>query len=480
MSLLQKFDLANYKNQMKKAMLLTIAFSTFSIQHTASAEENNDITTIYHVYKDGTLLGSITENDKQKLYQQLSQKIDQTKKTFPKYQLEIDPDVTFIPEQVFHVPEELPQIVDNLANTIQVETNVQALQIDGKETVYLPTEAEMNQLLRKFTLQFVTESELAQYEKEKTQNTNALTAVGTKIKNIELLNEVKIVNSAVLPDKIFTESEALNYLNKGTTELKSYTVQSGDVLSSIAKAYQVSTEELLVINPSLNEDTVLKTGQRIQVKTSKPALQMRVVKEVFKEQDIPFEKRVVESNSLEKGKTKIQQAGQNGVKQLHYEVTQTNGKQTSQNIFSNAVTKEPTEEISIRGTKETSIGSGQLTWPTVGGYVTSEVGTRWGKMHKGIDIAGPSNRAIKAADNGVVVSAGYNNGGYGNKVVIDHGNGMRTIYAHLNSISVKAGQIVSAGSQIGIMGSTGNSTGVHLHFELYVNGQLTNPMSYFN
>jgi murein DD-endopeptidase MepM/ murein hydrolase activator NlpD len=99
-------------------------------------------------------------------------------------------------------------------------------------------------------------------------------------------------------------------------------------------------------------------------------------------------------------------------------------------------------------------------------------------MHKGIDIARPSDRSILAADNGTVVFAGED-GGYGNKVVIDHNNGMRTLYAHLSSIDVSVGQTVQKGSKIGIMGSTGNSTGIHLHFEVYQNNKLQNPLNYF-
>jgi murein DD-endopeptidase MepM/ murein hydrolase activator NlpD len=98
-------------------------------------------------------------------------------------------------------------------------------------------------------------------------------------------------------------------------------------------------------------------------------------------------------------------------------------------------------------------------------------------MHKGIDIARPSDRTIKAADNGVVVSAGWG-GGYGNKIVIDHRNGYRTLYGHMSSLKVKVGQTVSKGTAIGIMGATGDATGVHLHFEVYKNGSLVNPLSY--
>ena len=118
-----------------------------------------------------------------------------------------------------------------------------------------------------------------------------------------------------------------------------------------------------------------------------------------------------------------------------------------------------------------------MAWPTVGGYISSHQGYRWGRFHKGIDIARPSNRTIKAADNGTVTFAGWD-GAYGNKVVINHNNGMRTVYAHLASINVSVGQTVEKGRKIGVMGSTGNSTGVHLHFEVYKNGSLKNPLNY--
>src|SRR5699024_8881046 len=126
-----------------------------------------------------------------------------------------------------------------------------------------------------------------------------------------------------------------------------------------------------------------------------------------------------------------------------------------------------------------SRGSGDLSWPADGGYVSSHIGKRWGAMHKGIDIAGPSSRTITASDHGVVESSGWNNGGYGNKIVINHNNGMKTVYAHLASLNVQVGQLVEKGMKIGVMGSTGNSTGIHLHFEVYKNGKLQNPMDHF-
>jgi murein DD-endopeptidase MepM/ murein hydrolase activator NlpD len=102
---------------------------------------------------------------------------------------------------------------------------------------------------------------------------------------------------------------------------------------------------------------------------------------------------------------------------------------------------------------------------------------RWGSLHPGIDIGAGMGTPIKAAASGRVIVAAYS-GGYGNLVVIDHGNGLATAYAHQSRIAVSVGQEVSQGQVIGYVGSTGFSTGPHLHFEVRVNGSPADPMGY--
>lgn len=116
-----------------------------------------------------------------------------------------------------------------------------------------------------------------------------------------------------------------------------------------------------------------------------------------------------------------------------------------------------------------------FVWPT-SGVVTSGFGPRWGRMHEGIDIAAPTGTSVRAVAAGTVIYAGVM-GGYGNIVVIDHGNGLSTAYAHLSSIWAGGGG-VSQGQGIGAVGCTGSCTGPHLHFEVRVNGAAVNPMGY--
>lgn len=138
------------------------------------------------------------------------------------------------------------------------------------------------------------------------------------------------------------------------------------------------------------------------------------------------------------------------------------------------------ETAQITAPTYTSTGetASSLRWP-VGGAVTSPFGPRWGREHAGIDIDGVTGDPIFAAADGVVVSVEEGDGyGYGNLVVIDHGDGLSTRYAHLSAFSVLPGDEVTGGQVIGAMGCTGTCTGDHLHFEVRVNGIPVDPMAY--
>ena len=128
-----------------------------------------------------------------------------------------------------------------------------------------------------------------------------------------------------------------------------------------------------------------------------------------------------------------------------------------------------------------STGGGQpsasgLIWPC-DGVVVSGFGMRWGRMHEGIDISCAYGAATRAAAAGTVIYSGWL-GGYGNLVVVDHGDGLSTAYAHASTLLVGLGQQVAQGETVSLVGSTGNSSGPHLHFEVRVNGQAVDPLLY--
>lgn len=186
----------------------------------------------------------------------------------------------------------------------------------------------------------------------------------------------------------------------------------------------------------------------------------------------------------------VKTEGKNGEQKVLLRVTFTDGVQTDAVVTGTEITKEPVNEVIVKGSKDgeypagsSSAGTsvGQFMWPLPYTHtISSPYEWRWGRMHWGVDIAdsGVYGQPIVASDGGTVTFAGNDGGGYGNYVVIDHGNGYQTIYGHASELAVTTGQSVAQGDTIAYVGSTGNSTGPHLHFEIVENGEKINPLNY--
>jgi murein DD-endopeptidase MepM/ murein hydrolase activator NlpD len=148
------------------------------------------------------------------------------------------------------------------------------------------------------------------------------------------------------------------------------------------------------------------------------------------------------------------------------------------NLLRKRVTALAAEEaISVMKGKS-SRGDGQFEMPAAG-QLSSYFGERWGRLHAGIDIAAAVDTPVYSADNGRVIFTGQK-AGYGNCIIVDHGNGYETLYGHLNAFVASNGDIVEKGEEIAKTGNTGRSTGPHLHFEIRKDGEPVNPLSYIH
>lgn len=445
----------------------------------ASAAGTFKLTTVYHVYHNQQYIGTVS--DKEVVEKIVEEKAAEFKEATKDLNLEFGSDIDYIKEQVFHSTANDTKTVQDLESVIQLQAEASSIIIDGKPVVFLENKDRAEEVINKLKLTYVTQAQLDELEARKTAQSAQLPPLKeneTRILDVRASKNVSFDLEKVSPDNIMSVEEAVTFLQKGTLEEKKYVVQQGDVLGTIANNHGLTLNDFIALNPDLTEDSVVKVGQEVNVTVLKPYLEIIIDKEENKKEPIAFANEIVDDANMPKGETKIQQEGKNGERSVNYRVSTLNGAAISSEITSEVVLTQPVNHIVVKGTKVIpSRGTGNLAWPTVGGYISSKQGYRWGKNHKGIDIARPSDRTIKAADNGKVVSAGYD-GGYGNKIVIDHQNGLRTVYAHLASISVSVGQTVSQGSAIGIMGTTGDSTGIHLHFEVYKNGALQNPLNY--
>lgn len=473
---------AKVKPGMKHAIVaaLTVSALTFGSGKTMAAP-NLELTTFFHVYIQDEFIGTVA--DKEEVESFIQTKLTSMEETYKDIDLEVESEVSFIPEQAFdfnsHTP--IAEVTNQIESKIDIKAKAYALVINDKEVAFVKDEADAENVIQTLKLEQVKEEELTELEELQNTVNDSLPPLKenqTRLLDVKLSEEVSFKEEKVNPNEILAVKEVVTLFKKGTLEEKKYEVKSGDVLGGIANSHDLTLKQLLSLNPDLKEDSLLKPGMELIVTYQKPLAVVEVKKEVYKTEEVPFEKKVEEDSSMFKGDTKVKQKGSDGLNGVIYSVTEENGQVVHTETLNTTVLKEPVEEIIIKGTKVVpSRGTGNFTWPTNGGYVSSNMGYRWGKMHKGMDIARPSEGTIKTVDNGVVVSTGNAGDGYGNKVIIDHQNGYRTLYAHLASISVKPGQTVPQGAKLGVMGATGDSTGVHLHIEVYKNGKLVDPRS---
>lgn len=370
-------------------------------------------------------------------------------------------------------------VSDNIVESTNSDsTYACGVYIDGEFICALKTETDAMQVFNNI---------IDGYEKENPNDVVGFTQDVKFVQGIYANNEETIWDSQQLADT----------LTKSRYKERHYTVQAGDTLSNIAYANGLSVTELIALNPEHAKE--IHVGDDILVAGDVNYVNLKVVKTVVKNEEIPFKTVKTENSSIYKGTTKTTQKGVNGIDQVTYMVTYVDGVQTGIQEVNRTTIRNPVDQKISVGTKaivkqtskttgysytpSTYVASyGKLVWPAPGVYVVSSpFGPRWGSFHGGIDLSvGRAGSTIVAAASGTVTVASNGNSGYGTYVMINHNNGMETLYAHMiyGSICVSTGQYVSAGQPIGIMGSTGNSTGPHLHFEVRINGTKVNPAPY--
>ncbi len=309
-------------------------------------------------------------------------------------------------------------------------------------------------------------------------------AGGDKDAEVSFVKDVQTVKG-LFPTSSVVSSEEMSELLTGKVEEEvEYTVQAGDTATAIATRYNLSLAELNELNDDQAGD-YLTAGMTLKVSAARSLLDVQVTKEETYEEEIPYQTVTIKDDSQYTDYTSVKTAGQNGVQQVVDKVTYVNGVEVGRtNVSTQVVTPAVDREV-ITGTKErpklSGVGTGSMIWPVPSiHHITSYYEWRWGTMHNGLDISGGNSygKTIVAADSGTVSYVKYLNTGYGYHLLINHGNGISTMYAHASEILVQPGEKVEKGQPIALIGSTGNSTGAHCHFEVRVNGSPVNPLNY--
>lgn len=249
------------------------------------------------------------------------------------------------------------------------------------------------------------------------------------------------------------------------TKIVDYEVEGGDTIGSIAEKFSISVNTILWAN-SLTATSTIRPGDKLVILPTSGVLHKvksgDTVEKIAKYYNADAEK-ILESNAL---------PNSSDIKIGEYIMVPDGKVPAPVSAPRTTVASRNTVTIPSRTTPVPT--SGKMLWPNG----CSRISQYFGWRHTGVDIACPAGTPILAADDGVVTRVQYIETGYGHNIMIDHGDGVVTLYGHMTTIYVKNGETVKRGQEIGLEGSTGRSTGPHLHFEVRINGKIYNPLNY--
>lgn len=289
-------------------------------------------------------------------------------------------------------------------------------------------------------------------------------------------------------EALVDENDMAKFLTGEKKVVSEYTAEEEDTPEKIAKDFGMSVDEVKELNPEIEN---IHNGEQVKIKETVSVLPVKYTCEEQEEEIIELDSYVYNENY------ELISDAIKGRKLSMYEVTYIDGNELSRKLTSSETIEFPaevnqdyydygqeaeydeeeTDELYSESVPETEIiyNSGFI-WPVNGGYISDTFGSD--RNHKGLDIAAPAGTDIFASDTGTVIDAGWNDGGYGNYVMIDHGNGYVTLYGHASEVYVSAGETVSQGQLIAAVGTTGDSTGNHCHFEVRYAGGFLNPLDF--
>lgn len=298
-------------------------------------------------------------------------------------------------------------------------------------------------------------------------------AAGDGVQFVGFSDVIQVMGTYASKSEIKDRDTAYTALTTPQQEESIYVIQPGDYLELIAEKTHHTVEEIKELNPGIESDEDLYYDDRLHITVPQAAVQILVEKqETYREsyeEDVVYE----DDENMFIGETEVVQEGKPGTHIVTDLVTYKDEQETGREQLEETVEVAAIAEIVKRGTKSQPT----YMYPVTNWNITSNFGYRWGRLHAGVDVGIPIGTTVRASRAGQVVNAGWI-GGYGNCVIIDHGDGVSTRYGHLSEITVSVGDYVDQGQQVALSGNTGRSTGPHLHFEIRIGGEATDPMPY--
>ncbi len=293
------------------------------------------------------------------------------------------------------------------------------------------------------------------------------------IKFVGFSDRISVVETYVDPSKIKDRDTVYSEVTSPVDEPGVYVVVPGDCLSIIAEKVGMSEDKIKELNEGIENDDDIYYDDRLNIIVPTPPVEIMVEKQETYTENYYADVEYQDDGSMYIGETSVIREGEAGMHTVTDLVTYRGNIESGRKTVDEVVEVPAVAQVVLRGTKSKPT----YMFPVTNWNVTSNFGYRWGRLHAGTDVGVPQGTTVRASRGGQVITAGWV-GGYGNCVIIDHGDGVSTRYGHLSQVLVNVGQYVDQGDQIALSGNTGRSTGPHLHFEIRINGEAVDPLPY--
>lgn len=454
-------------------LLLTLLCSGFVLA--------SQIKTVYQVTYNGETIGEASSPDL--VMQWFDEQKDSFISKYPDIQFETNESAfTLMEVERFNAKAQDEAVIDSLQERYVIEgRGVQVIvneQVIGTVKNQDIADKILGQLQQRYTTQKAElKVQSLSYNGQENQD-NKVTSNQPSLKSIGFVEKVDVKAIVSDPSEIGSEEDLMKRLLGTDLKPITYVVQEGDCVSCIAQKYNISQDAIYKNNPWIVND-FLSIGDELDLTVRQPKLSVKTEEEYSETVSVPSGVETTYDDTLRVGISKITNPGKAGKKKLTYLITKVNGEIVEEKVLNQETLEEAVPKQVIQGSKVIKgVGTGFFDWPITGPKITSQFGQRWGRLHAGTDAIS-SDLNIYASDHGKVITADYNSS-FGNHVIIDHQNGYKTVYAHLSEIKVKKGALLEKGDLLGIMGTTGQSTGVHLHFEVREKNKQMNPLKFLD
>ena len=449
-----KLMLAREYAELNKAKLL-IQLVLFLVVATIIAAGASYVSAYEYSY-NGRVLGVVkNQEDVLKLLDVVTEQL--TKEYNAEVKIDKKLDITF--DRVISVNREIDvseEVLKKLTYMQDMKATAFGIYVNDNREVIISSKETAKRILDTIKKRYINKADSSEYESVGFAEIVEIKEVQTKLGRIQ--------NSEVALKKILT----------GAVQTKVHIVEPGDTFSGVAKKYGIKSGVLLDSNPNVTPEK-LSIGEEIVLTQAVPLITVQTVEVATYMEPIAFEKTTENADNMYKGEKSVKVRGVIGEREVVARIIKNNGTEISKIELKATVIEEPIKEIMLVGTKALPSlqGSGTYIYPVVGARLSQ----RYSSSHRAIDLAISTGSKVRAADGGTVIYAGYS-GSYGYVIRINHGRNRVTLYAHSSKLLVRAGDKVYQGQQIAYSGSTGRSTGPHVHFEVIINGVQKNPLNY--